>query len=36
MRNVRVGDIVLVVDFNVVRGEWKFVRVSEIFFGKDG
>ena len=35
-RNVRVGDIVLVADSNVVRGEWKLARVNEIFPGKDG
>ena len=35
-RNVRVGDIVLVADSNVVRGEWKLARVSETFPGKDG
>ena len=35
-RNVRVGDIVLVADSNVVRGEWKLARVNETFPGKDG
>ena len=35
-RNVMVGDIVLLQDSNIVRGEWKMGIVSEITASKDG
>ncbi|KAG1692616.1 hypothetical protein GQR58_007256 [Nymphon striatum] len=35
-RNVRVGDIVVVQDINVVRGKWRIGRIVEVFPGSDG
>ena len=35
-RNLRVGDIVLVVGQNSPRGEWPLARVAETFQGRDG
>lgn len=35
-RNLRVGDLVIVQDSNVVRGTWKLVQVTEAIEGKDG
>ena len=35
-RNLRVGDIVLVVGQNSPRGEWPLARVAETFDGRDG
>ncbi|XP_068246562.1 uncharacterized protein [Palaemon carinicauda] len=35
-RNVRVGDVVLVQDSNVVRGAWKLVQVIKADPGQDG
>lgn len=36
MRNVQAGDIVLVKDLNVLRGEWKFAQVVNSLGSKDG
>ena len=35
-RNVQVGDVVLIQDSNLVRGEWKMGVVSRILVSKDG
>ena len=35
-RNVMIGDVVLLQDSNVVRGEWKMGIISEITASKDG
>ena len=35
-RNVMVGDVVLLQDSNVLRGEWKMGIISEITASKDG
>ena len=34
--NLKVGDMVLVVDQNVPRGQWHLGRVEEGFSGQDG
>ena len=34
--NLKVGDVVLVVDQNAPRGEWRLGRVEEVFPGQDG
>ena len=34
--NLKVGDVVLVVDQNAPRGQWPLGRVEEVFPGKDG
>ena len=36
LRNVQKGDIVLVNDQNVLRGEWKIAQVVEGIQGRDG
>ena len=33
---IRVGDLVLVMDDNVSRGNWPLARVVEVYVGKDG
>ena len=35
-RNVCIGDIVMVQDSNVVRGEWKMARISKVHPSSDG
>ena len=35
-RNLAVGDICLLQDSNVVRGEWRYVRVTEIYPDRHG
>ena len=35
-RNVKEGDIVLIADSNLVRGQWKLARVTKTFPGRDG
>ena len=35
-RNVKVGDIIVVQDWNQVRGNWRLAKVSRVFPGKDG
>ena len=35
-RQFKVGDIVLVVDTNVARGQWNLARVMEVYPGRDG
>ena len=35
-RNLKVGDIVMVQDSNIVRGQWKLAQVCEANPGKDG
>ena len=35
-RNVRVDDIVVVVDTNAIRGKWCLGRVTEVYSGLDG
>lgn len=34
--NLRVGDVVLVVDQNAPRGKWHLGRIDEVFPGQDG
>ena len=34
-RNVKVGDVVIVQDSNLVRGSWRLGRVSNVFPGDD-
>ena len=34
-RNVRIGDVVLIQDSNLVRGEWKMGVVTQILESKD-
>ena len=34
--NLKVGDVVLVVDQNAPRGQWHLDRVEEVFAGQDG
>lgn len=34
--NLRVGDVILVVDQNAPRGEWPMGRIKEVFPGQDG
>ena len=34
--NLWVGDVVLVVDQNALRGQWHLGRVDEVFPGQDG
>ncbi|KAJ8033828.1 hypothetical protein HOLleu_24190 [Holothuria leucospilota] len=34
-RNVRVGDVVLIADPKMVRGQWKVGRVTEVYPGDD-
>ena len=36
VRNVHVGDIVLIVDYGVPRNSWSLARVAETFPGEDG
>ena len=35
-RNVKVGDVVIIQDSNLVRGSWRLGRVSNVFPGDDG
>ena len=35
-RNIAPGDLVLLVDENVKRGQWPLGKVSEVFHGRDG
>lgn len=35
-RIVRVDDIVIMEDFNFVRGNWIIGRIVNVYFGKDG
>ena len=35
-RNLKIGDIVLVKDSNIVRGQWKLAQVCEIITSRDG
>ena len=35
-RNVCKGDVVVVQDSNVVRGEWRLALVTEVYPGSDG
>ena len=35
-RNLKPGDIVLVVDSNTPRGQWPLGRITEVYPGKDG
>ncbi|XP_014667636.1 PREDICTED: uncharacterized protein LOC106809165 [Priapulus caudatus] len=34
-RNVRVDDVVLMADPNMIRGQWKLGRITEVYPGKD-
>lgn len=34
--NIKVGDLVLLVDKNYFCGEWLIVRVEEVFISSDG
>ena len=34
--NLAVGDIILLIDFNISRGKWQIGKVIEVFPGKDG
>ena len=34
--NLKVGDVVLVVDQNASRGQWHLGQVEEVFPGQDG
>ena len=36
VRNVQVGDVVLIVDYSVPRNSWSLARVTETFPGEDG
>ena len=35
-RNLKTGDLVLIQDFNLVRGQWRLGIVSNTFPGSDG
>lgn len=35
-RNVKIGDVVLIQDFNLVRGNWKLGKVSNVYPVTDG
>ena len=35
-RQVKIGDLVLMVDYEIPRGKWKLARVEEVYPGKDG
>ena len=35
-RQIKVGDVVLLVDFNVPRGKWELALVKEVYPGTDG
>ena len=35
-RQLQVGDIVLLTDHHVKRGQWNLARVTDVFPGKDG
>ena len=35
-RNLKIGDIVLIVDPNTTRGEWPLGRITEVYSSKDG
>ena len=35
-RQVQVGDVVLLVDYNAPRGKWDLARVTDVFPGPDG
>ena len=35
VRNVRIGDIVLVQDANVIRGDWRMGEVVDVHTGRD-
>eukprot|EP00794_Sanderia_malayensis_P021203 gene21203-23285_t len=35
-RNVRIGDVVIIQDSNLVRGKWRLGSVSDVFPGTDG
>ena len=35
-RNVRVGDIVILADYNAVRGKWWLGRIVQVYSGDDG
>ena len=34
-RNVRVGDVVLILEENLSRNKWNLGRVTEVFIGRD-
>ena len=34
-RNVKVGDLVLILEENVPRGKWNLGRISEVFVGRN-
>ena len=35
-RQIKVGDVVLLVDFNVPRGKWELALAKEVYPGTDG
>ena len=35
-RNLKVGDVVLIQDSNLIRNQWKLGKVSKTFEGQDG
>jgi hypothetical protein len=35
-RNLKVGDVVLIQDSNLIRSQWKLGKVSKTFEGQDG
>ena len=35
-RQMKIGDLVLMVDYETPRGKWKLARVEEVYPGKDG
>ena len=35
-RNAEVGDLVLVIDANVPRGQWRMARIVNVIPGNDG
>ena len=35
-RQLKVGDLVLMVDYEMPKGKWKLARVEEVYPGKDG
>ena len=35
-RQLQVGDVVLLVDYNAPRGKWDLARVTDVFPGPDG
>ena len=35
-RQMKIGDLVLMVDYEIPRGKWKLARVEEVYPGKDG